>query len=434
MLWAGATSKDTWNDAAFRVYNSGHVDMGDVSISSSGGGGEVTIGDGKINVLGNGGKMTAITSAQMGSLVKAINNAGGGGATVALKTTSEKLKGSVTGKAFSRGGNVSHTITESDSVGRTLTITSTAPFSGTMSITTKYGQTGSPKIGYNTAKRNQCYVYAGTTYNGSLALFTMTATPRGSSSISGVYENGTAISASNGVYKIQRGKKYTVTVQMSISVDFTVKPDNQYGGTINAWQCFCDYSSDGTFASADITCALTSTEYVNNYYADGFMLFQGTTRYAGMTSADATVMQMRSGGCLLKFTADGLMQSLNGGSTFYRANPLVCAFKLIYNSASSTGYGYSWIFNPKGMNIANVRREAAGNILISHAFGLGTSYYPQGAYVCTGNTEYARTLMFDNINSTSLRVHIMTGNSHYDPQNTGGVDYCLIYIFDFKPY
>lgn len=42
--------------------------------------------------------------------------------------------------------------------------------------------------------------------------------------------------------------------------------------------------------------------------------------------------------------------------------------------------------------------------------------------------------MFDNIATNSMGVHFMIGNSHYDPQNTGYVDYAMIFFFDYGTY
>ena len=442
MIWAGssAATDDGIDGAAFRVYNSGQVYMDKATITTSGTEGSVRIDAGEITVAKTNGAMTTITSKAMGDLEEAINNAGGDGRTDTLYASCGSVTTTATAQSFSYGGYVARTVTKSTSTTTTLTLYNSAPFSGYVSIAKTYTVKGNPSISLNASKADSNKIIDGSlgTMSGSDAKFTMTATTAGSVTINAVYKNGTAVSATNGQYPIVKGAKYTIAVVVYAAVTFSVIPTVNYGN-ISSWICYCDYDCAGTNATATLTCTATSTEYVNKYYADGFMIFNNegtsvaTQYYAGMTSASSDVMRLGSGNALLKFGTDGLMQSLNGGSTYYRANPLYCAFKLVYKSATSTGYACTWVYNPKGLTLPTATRNSAGNITITHNLAL-SSYYPQGAYVCTGTYKHPRTLMFDNISTNSLQIHLKNGDTSYDPYNTGGVDYFVIYIYDFGTY
>ncbi|MGN0030317.1 MAG: hypothetical protein ACI35Q_11400, partial [Marinilabiliaceae bacterium] len=135
----------------------------------------------------------------------------------------------------------------------------------------------------------------------------------------------------------------------------------------------------------------------------------------------------------LKFTADGLLQSLNGGSTFYRANPLICSFKLWYKEATETGYTCEMCYNPKGWTNPKAKRESAGLVTITHNFGIGNCV-PQATFCYQNKVPYLRTIIFDSIGSNSLRVHIGTGNTHYDPQDASNQAYVHIFLYDFTKY
>ncbi len=185
----------------------------------------------------------------------------------------------------------------------------------------------------------------------------------------------------------------------------------------------CSYSSVGE-------------AYNNVYYSNGFLLSSASNKYFAVNSSDTPIIQAQHTNAIFKFTANGLLQSLNG-STFYRVNPLVAIIKLAYNSAVSDGYKATYLFRIKGSTSPTAKREATGNVLLTHYLSSNTgvsSYAAQGTYYCTGTTEYSRTLMLDNVASDSLRVHFMIGNSHYDPQNTGQVDYAMIFFYDYNTY
>ncbi len=76
-------------------------------------------------------------------------------------------------------------------------------------------------------------------------------------------------------------------------------------------------------------------------------------------------------------------------------------------------------------------------MVLTHNLNTNTgvsNYAAQGTFYCTGTAKYSRSLMFDNIAADSMRVHFMQDNSHYDPQNTGNVDYAMIFFYDLATY
>ena len=193
-----------------------------------------------------------------------------------------------------------------------------------------------------------------------------------------------------------------------------------------------------TAASITLSWTAKSENYNNMYYANGLLLSSSDKKYiaANSSSTATAILQARSGSAIFKFNANGLLQSLNG-STFFRVNPLVAIIKLSYKAAAENGYTATYLYRVAGSTAPSTKREAAGNVILRHYLKTNTGvtkYAAQGTYYCTGTTEYARTLMFDNVEAENMRVHFMTGNNHYDPQNTGDVDYAMIFFYDYGTY
>ena len=190
--------------------------------------------------------------------------------------------------------------------------------------------------------------------------------------------------------------------------------------------------------SITLSWTAASENYNNMYYANGLLLSSSDKKYiaANSSSTATAILQARSGSAIFKFNANGLLQSLNG-STFFRVNPLVAIIKLSYNTATNSGYNATSLYRVAGSTAPYAVREAAGNVILYHKLKTNTgvtNYTAQGTYYCTGTTEYARTLMFDNVEADNMRVHFMTGNDHYDPKNTGDVDYAMIFFYDYGTY
>lgn len=271
----------------------------------------------------------------------------------------------------------------------------------------------------------ECNIWVGNTQKASGAnaqsLITIERTQKQNYiSILTIYKDGKSISGTTS-FDIVNGAVYTASVTCSNNI--TLSADTDYSGsgdiTFNT-----NIAVKGTLnASGSLAAHLVSTEYVNKYYADGYMLFQNpggtdaTLRYAGMTSADATVMQMRSGSSLMKFTADGLMQSLNGGGTFVRP-PLL--FRVTYGK---TAYAYS----ATCINLAKeygCTRDDTGRFTLTHS--LGTNNYMAFAQVRHSSTQPTNWYSFAKImgqTSTTITVWI------FDRDGSIRDDDCEVAIF-----
>ena len=160
----------------------------------------------------------------------------------------------------------------------------------------------------------------------------------------------------------------STSIQLYISYAVTGKifPWEQYDADYDRWEYFDDAATTDevkvNFQSA-VTLTIKEGEYRNSYYADGFFLQSASTQYAGINSFDSsTLMQMRTGNALFKFTANGLLQSLNGSNTFYRVNPLVYALKATMTSAK--GINQTYAFNPYALSVTTTR-SSEGKIAVT---------------------------------------------------------------------
>ena len=120
-------------------------------------------------------------------------------------------------------------------------------------------------------------------------------------------------------------------------------------------------------------------------------------------SANSTVMQMRTGNAIIKLTANGLLQSLNG-STFHRLNPLVMIVRFTYTKAEGKITGQSAIYNPLNKAIGTISIKSTGYYSIPHNLNMakhtliGTAHGYEGTnnlYVSTisigANTDEVKT-------------------------------------------
>ena len=110
--------------------------------------------------------------------------------------------------------------------------------------------------------------------------------------------------------------------------------------------------------------------YNNHYFGNGFMLSTASNKYLAASSAatDGNILQARSSNALFKFTANGLLQSMNGSNTFYRVNPVVMAFSVNYDSTNKK-YTLGSHYNPFGRTMGNIVRDSTGKITVNHNFG-----------------------------------------------------------------
>lgn len=447
MVWAGssAATSDGISNAAFRVYNSGHVEMSDVNISMAGQAGRVEIGNGTMTMRKDNGAVTALTSDSMGNLSTAIGNAGGG---TIIKSVTANFSDTKTGSNPKKFTSSPFSITEERSGGFSIDLF-TASFNGKMTISGEASKSGSVTSTV-AGSANGSYTESGgglTPVNPDKpldALSTQSLSPVSTQSqtylittknitvsdwstcgigIGKILEDGTSISkGSDGAYTIKKGKKYSVVCSTTARHTASFTAVFSKSGVTTEDMTLTTYTWNSTMrASILITYRLTSTEYVNKYYSDGFMLFQntGTTdstrRYAGMSSADATVMMLGSGSSLMKFTADGLMQSLNGGATFVRP-PLLFRVTYANNKYSATcinlGKEYDCV------------RESAGKFTLTHS--LGTSNYMAFAQTVHSSNQSSQWYDFAKVitkSSTAITVWI------FDRDGSIRDDDCEIAIF-----
>ena len=222
----------------------------------------------------------------------------------------------------------------------------------------------------------------------------------------------------------------STSIQLYISYAVTGKifPWEQYDADYDRWEYFDDAATTDevkvNFQSA-VTLTIKEGEYRNSYYADGFFLQSASTQYAGINSFDSsTLMQMRTGNALFKFTANGLLQSLNGSNTFYRVNPLVMIFRLTKGSSSSA-YSYSLLYNPLGKSI-NWSRTGTGIFSITHNLN-NTSHTVIG----TASNYESHMVMYVTPYSTSANTDVIytaDDATRNDPQ------VLTLHFFDYNSY
>ena len=444
MIWAGASANtdDDLNKSKFRVYRSGHVDMSDVSISSSSSTGGINIDSGQIAINTNSGALTQIMSKSIGSISSAISDAGG-------SENTYRASGSVS--ATDSKATVEMSGTSASAVTKTAFKTNyaklvielfTAKYNGTFTLSetfhTSHSLTASRSMAITTASVGNgttvttCYnsVFS---YSPKVAYHVYSA---------GVYTDKTGssgIASNNGVYTQTRGTTYYYIIYLDCYAQLTVTPPSTVkttnGSTIKVvdWNCFGSLSGTAT-VSVEPVCKSTSTEFRSSYYSDGIYLQTKSNYYFGVTPASSPLMQMRCGSnSLLKFDTNGLLQSLNGGSSFHRVNPFVGVLKIVFNSAKSyTGNWRTWWYTKTNVPSVSITCEKAGQLRIKHSIGRDDTLWYVTHYNI-GTYKYGRSFSFkddpqDSNNYTWL--YINSGNSNYDLYNAGDQIYILCMVLN----
>ena len=444
MIWAGASANtdNALNNSKFRVYRSGHVDMSDVSISSSSSTGGINIDSGKIAINTNSGALTQIMSKSIGSISSAISDAGG-------SENTYKASGSVS--ATDSKATVEMSGTSASAVTKTAFKTNyaklvielfTAKYNGTFTLSetfhTSHSLTASRSMAITTASVGNgttvttCYnsVFS---YSPKVAYHVYSA---------GVYTDKTGssgIASNNGVYTQTRGTTYYYIIYLDCYAQLTVTPPSTVkttnGSTIKVvdWNCYGSLSGTAT-VSVEPVCKSTSTEFRSSYYSDGIYLQTKSNYYFGVTPASSPLMQMRCGSnSLLKFDTSGLLQSLNGGSSFHRVNPFVGVIKIVFNSAKNyTGTWRTWWYTKTTVPSVSITCNTAGQLRIKHSIGRDDTLWYVTHYN-TGKYKYGRTFSFkddpdDSLNYTWL--YINSGNSNYDLQNAGDQIFILCMVLN----
>ena len=444
MIWAGASANtdNALNNSKFRVYRSGHVDMSDVSISSSSSTGGINIDSGHIAINTNSGALTQIMSKSIGSISSAISDAGG-------SENTYKASGSVS--ATDSKATVEMSGTSASAVTKTAFKTNyaklvielfTAKYNGTFTLSetfhTSHSLTASRSMAITTASVGNgttvttCYnsVFS---YSPKVAYHVYSA---------GVYTDKTGssgIASNNGVYTQTRGTTYYYIIYLDCYAQLTVTPPSTVkttnGSTIKVvdWNCFGSLSGTAT-VSVEPVCKSTSTEFRSSYYSDGIYLQTKSNYYFGVTPASSPLMQMRCGSnSLLKFDTSGLLQSLNGGSSFHRVNPFVGVLTIVFNSAKNyTGRWRTWWYTKTTVPSVSITCNTAGQLRIKHSIGRDDTLWYVTHYNI-GTYKYGRSFSFkddpqDSNNYTWL--YINSGNSNYDLQNAGDQIYILCMVLN----
>lgn len=435
MIWAGASANtdDALNNSKFRVYRSGHVDMSDVSISSSSSTGGINIDSGQIAINTNSGALTQIMSKSIGSISSAISDAGGSENTY-TKSGSVSATDSIETVEMSGTSASAVTKTAFKTTNAKLVIELfTAKYNGTFTLSVTFNTSHSL-----TARRSMAITTAsvgnGTTVaTCSNSVFSYSPKVAYNVNRAGVYTDKTgssSVASNNGVYTQTRGTTYYYIIYLDCYAQLTVKPPSSVkttnGSTIKVvdWNCFGSLSGTATVSVVPV-CKSTSTEFRSSYYSDGIYLQTKSNYYFGVTPASSPLMQMRCGSnSLLKFDTSGLLQSLNGGSSFHRVNPFLGIIKLTFNSNNK--YDSVWRFWWGSGNAPQVSnsKTATGTISLKHNANL-SAYLIWNMLIISGSKKYGRTVSCINNTSVDSTVYIMNGNSLADLPNVGDVVFLM---------
>lgn len=435
MIWAGASANTDSGitSSKFKVYNGGHVDMSDVNISSTGAG-KATINNGVLSVM-NGTYKTVVSSERMSSLQTAINSSASkntysvSASRISFLTKNQGQRETSNLKPLDinySGSNVLFTSTPAKEA--TLAIPA---FSVTflVSIDTQYSG-GKDKrnnswaraiisirliVGSNIYVLNQWKsdeVYTDIFNKGYNAAQSQ--------------EETISVDAQNLI--IPKGK--TCKLELAWSYEGTLCPDETNRYTIEGdddWRYTSDVASEFDLRATPtaFTATVTQGEYRNSYYADGMFLQSASTKYFGVSTWDSsTLFQMRFGTPVLKFNTNGLLQSLNGGSSFNRVNPFLGIIKLTFNSNNK--YDSEWRFWWGSGNAPTVKntKTATGTISLIHNANL-SAYLIWNMLIISGSKKYGRTVSCINNTSVDSTVYIMNGNSLADLPNIGDVVFLM---------
>lgn len=450
MIWAGASANTDSGitSSKFKVYNGGHVDMSDVNISSTGAG-KATINNGVLSVM-NGTYKTVVSSERMSSLQTAINSSASKN-TYSVSASRINFLSNAQGQRetsnlkplyinYSGSKELFTTITPSKDA--TLDIPA---FSVTcyVSIDTQYiNGTNKHNYSYMQAVISIQLIVGGNTFvlNQWKPNKVYTDIFNNGSEANASYKETISVATQNII--IPQG----ITCKLVLAWSFygTLEPDEEIveiptpeqGVYDKDWQYTSDVAADFylTATPTAFTATVTQGEYRNSYYADGMFLQSASTKYFGVSTWDSsTLFQMRFGTPVLKFNSSGLLQSLNGGSTFHRVNPFVGVLKIVFKSAKSyTGTWRTWWYTKTTVPSVSITCEKAGQLRIKHSIGRDDTLWYVTHYNI-GTDKYGRTFSFkddpqDSNNYTWL--YINSGNSNYDLQNAGDQIYILCMVLN----
>ena len=429
MIWAGASANtdNALNESKFRVYRSGHVDMSDVSISSSSSTGGINIDSGQIAINTNSGALTQIMSKSIGSISSAISDAGGTQNTYtksgSVSATGYEPMVAMTGTSASAVTKTAFETTNQKIVLKLFTAKYNGTFTLSLTFDTSHSLTASRSMAVTTAS-----VGNGTTIAMcSNSVFSYSPNVSYNVKGAGVYTDETgssSVASNNGVYTQTRGTTYYYIIYLDCYAQLTVTPPTsvktQNGSIIKvvSWDC-CGYLNGTATVTVQAVCKSTSTEFRSSYYSDGIYLQTKSNYYFGVTPASSPLMQMKCGSnSMLKFDSSGLLQSLNGGSSFNRVNPFVGIVNLTYNSRKT--YDSEWRFWWGEGNKPSIKctKTATGTVSLEHNANY-VAYVWWDMLIINGTNKYGRTVSCINDTKIHSNIYIMNGNSLADLPNIG---------------
>ena len=435
MIWAGASANTDSGitSSKFKVYNGGHVDMSDVNISSTGAG-KATINNGVLSVM-NGTYKTVVSSERMSSLQTAINSS-------ASKNTYSVSASRIYFLSKDQGQRDTSHLKPLDInySGSNVLFTSTPAKEATLAIPA-FSVTF--VVGIETQyinekdKRNYSWAQAVISIRlivgSNIYVLNQWKPDRVNTDI---FNNGynaatsrketISVDAQNLI--IPKGK--TCKLELAWSYIGTLCPDetNKYTqGGDDEWVYTSDVTAEFNLTATPtaFTATVTQGEYRNSYYADGMFLQSASTKYFGVSTWDSsTLFQMRFGTPTLKFNTNGLLQSMNGGSSFNRVNPFLGIIKLTFNSNNK--YDSEWRLWWGSGNAPTVKntKTATGTISLTHNANL-SAYLIWNMLIINGSKKYGRTVSYINNTSVDSTVYIMNGNSLADLPNVGDIVFLM---------
>ena len=123
---------------------------------------------------------------------------------------------------------------------------------------------------------------------------------------------------------------------------------------------------------------------------------------------------------MVKFNTSGLLQSMNGGSSFIRVNPFVGVVKLTYNSSKTYDSEWRFWWGEGNMPLIKCTKTATGTVSLSHNANYA-SYVWWDMLIINGTNKYGRTVSCINDTKIHSYIYIMNGNSLADLPNIGDV-------------
>lgn len=377
MIWAGATaqSKEGVMGAKFRVYNDGQTIMSAAKILGKGIGntgmvmdnGAITFGKLTGDNIAAADKLTEITTTTYDTIQATLN--GMESADVKDDPTVSKTITPTWNSANNQGG-------EMCSADSTTTLLSFTVGSNVAAGNLFFTPSG--KVTSFAVKSSLVSSYKATYYNNTVSATLSLVIRRNGADVATIYtkalrdnENSStttaiAIATASASTTNETVDTTTRSIAFAPGDTFTLVAKMTYNSFIYTVPNHSLKHTTGTDAySATLNIGLSYTSkapvYNNVYFANGMFLSSANTQYFAVVPKDPIIFQARSSNALLKFGANGLMQSLNGG-TYAAAAPRL--YSVEWNSSTNT-------YTPYGRNCAvgTISRSDTGKFTLTHNLG-----------------------------------------------------------------